>query len=93
MATAIDIAGRDVSRVGLPDWLAAGQALQRLLLRAATEWVFAALNSSATELPRYRDLIRDVLETPDYPQMILEVGHSHHASCTSRLPAAAVIEP
>ena len=31
------------------DWLLAGQALQRLLLHAASQWVFARLNTQPLE--------------------------------------------
>ena len=43
------------------DWLHAGQALQRLLLHAATQWVFACLNTQPLEDAATRALIRDHL--------------------------------
>jgi nitroreductase len=39
------------------DWVAAGQALQRVLLRAATCGVAAALHSQPLEVPQLRDFI------------------------------------
>ena len=41
------------------DWLRAGQALYRLLLHAATRWVFASLYTQPLEAAAIRTLIRD----------------------------------
>ena len=41
------------------DWLRAGQALQRLLLRAATRWVFASLQTQPLESPAHRDEVSE----------------------------------
>lgn len=70
---------------GLEDWLAAGRALQGLLLRAADDWAFARLATPALEIPYYREAVRVLLGTADYPQMILELGHSRIVSTTPRL--------
>jgi hypothetical protein len=43
------------------DWVVAGQALQRVLLRAAASGVAAALHSQPLELPQLRDFIRSSL--------------------------------
>ena len=75
------------------DWLQAGQALHRMLLRAATEWVFARLNTQPLEHPMARTLIRDGLELPGEPQMLLALGLSRTAHVTARRPVADVIEP
>ena len=75
------------------DWLQAGQALHRLLLRAATEWVFARLNTQPLEDPLTRTLIREGLELPGAPQMLLAFGVSRTAHATARRPAADLIGP
>jgi hypothetical protein len=75
------------------DWLRAGQALHRLLLRAASQWVFARLNTQPLEDPRTRAAIRDGLELPGAPQMLLALGVSRTAHVTARRPAADLIEP
>ncbi len=80
------------------DWLHAGQALQRLLLHAATEWVFASLNSQPLEDAATRalirdQLIRDQLGVPGAPQMLLALGISRTARAVARRPAADVIGP
>ena len=76
-----------------PDWLQAGQALHRLLLRAAADWVFARLNTQPLENPLTRTLIREGLELPGAPQMLLALGVSRTAHPTARRPAADLIRP
>jgi hypothetical protein len=78
---------------GEEDWLRAGQALQRLLLHAASQWVFASLNSQPLEDAATRTLIRDRLSLPGAPQMLLALGVSRTARATARRPAADVIGP
>jgi hypothetical protein len=75
------------------DWLRAGQALYRLLLDAASQWVFACLNSQPLEDAATRALIRDRLVLPGAPQMLLAFGVSRTAHPTPRRPAADLIGP
>jgi hypothetical protein len=78
---------------GEEDWLRAGQALYRLLLRAASQWVFASLSTEPLEDVATRALIRDRLGLPGAPQMLLALGVSRTAHATARRPAADLIEP
>jgi hypothetical protein len=75
------------------DWLRAGQALYRLLLHAASWWVFASLNSQPLEDAATRALITGRLALPGAPQMLLAFGVSRTAHPTSRRPAADLIGP
>jgi hypothetical protein len=68
------------------DWLRAGQALQRLLLRAATRWVFASLQSQPLESPARRGEVRDLLGLAGQPQMLLQLGRANTALATPRRP-------
>jgi nitroreductase len=68
------------------DWLRAGQALHRLLLRAASRWVFASLQSQPLESPHYRAMVAERLSLSGYPQMILEFGRANTALATARRP-------
>jgi nitroreductase len=70
------------------DWLRAGQALNRLLLRAATRWVFASLQSQPMESPRHREQVRHLLALPGQPQMLLQFGRANTAPATPRRPQA-----
>ena len=72
---------------GLADWVAAGQALQRMLIRAADGWVFATYATAPLEVPYLREAVRDRLMLREYPQMVLELGHADSAHATPRLPA------
>jgi len=75
------------------NWLHAGQALQRLLLHAASRWVFASLNTQPLEDGATRALVRDRLALPGAPQMLLALGVSRTTRATGRRPAADLIEP
>jgi len=67
-----------------PDWLRAGQALHRMLLDAATEWVFASLYTQPLEDPVTRLLIPGRVGVPGHPQMILQLGRVTAAAATAR---------
>jgi nitroreductase len=73
------------------DWLWAGQALNRLLLRAATRWVFASLQSQPLEMPRYRWQVAKKLSLSGYPQMLLQFGRANTALATARRPKAELM--
>lgn len=68
------------------DWLRAGVALRRLLLHAATGWVFASLQSQPLESPARRSEVRTLLGLAGQPQMLLELGRASTALATPRRP-------
>jgi hypothetical protein len=68
------------------DWLRAGQALQRMLLRAASQWVFADLQTEPLQAPATRALIQYSLALPGWPQMLLQLGVARTAHATARRP-------
>ena len=69
-------------------WLHAGQALQRLLLRAASQWVFASLQTQPLQSASVRAQIRSSLALPGSPQMLLELGVARASRPTPRRPVA-----
>ena len=73
------------------DWLQAGQALQRLLLHAAAEWVFASLYTQPLEDEVTRLLIPGQLAVHGYPQMIMQLGRARTAASTARRPAGELL--
>ena len=76
------------------DWVAAGQALQRVLLRAAACGVAAALHSQPLELPQLRDFIRVQLAARAHPQLIIRLGVTGQAGAGAgsvRRPVAEVL--
>ena len=78
---------------GRADWLRAGQALHRLLLHAATRWVFASLYSQPLEAAAIRALIRNRLALPGAPQLLLQLGLAHTTHATARRAPGELIEP
>jgi nitroreductase len=70
------------------DWLLAGQALQRLLLRAASHWVFGSLQTQPLQAPATRGLIKARLALPGWPQMLLQLGLARTTHPTARRSAA-----
>ena len=73
------------------DWIHAGQALQRLLLRASTCGVAAALHSQPLELPQLRDFIRTEVSAGAYPQMVLRFGRTSETAVSMRLPVGDIL--
>ncbi|MFI8536563.1 Acg family FMN-binding oxidoreductase [Streptomyces aquilus] len=73
------------------DWLRAGQALQRVLLYAASHDVTAAFHTQPLELPELRPELQARLTGDRFPQMILRLGHTTQVSASPRRPAAAVL--
>jgi nitroreductase len=86
-ATAILVTAGDTPT----DWLRAGQALNRMLVDAASSWVFATLNSQPMESLSLRTLVRSRLFLPGAPQMLLEFGRAHTAAATARRPVEDLI--
>jgi nitroreductase len=74
------------------DWLHAGQALQRLLLHAASSWVFASLYTQPLENAITRDLIREQLSLPGHPQIVLQLGRAVTSHATPRRSTEELID-
>ncbi|WP_395109983.1 Acg family FMN-binding oxidoreductase [Actinomadura sp. SCN-SB] len=72
------------------DWLLAGQALQHVLLHAATAQVSAAFHTQPLELPYLRTAVRRDLGC-GHPQMVLRLGHTEHSLPSSRRPVTDVL--
>ncbi|MFD1936729.1 Acg family FMN-binding oxidoreductase [Nonomuraea mangrovi] len=56
------------------EWIATGQALQRVLLHASAYGVSAAFHTQALEMHQLREFLRHELCSGDYPQMIMRLG-------------------
>jgi nitroreductase len=66
------------------DWLAAGQALQRVLLRASVEGLSAALHTQALEIPELREFMRTRLFRGAHPQVLLRTVRRVAAEVTQK---------
>ena len=73
------------------DWLAAGQALERLLVSASQRGAFAALHSQLTEVPHLRNELRRELCITGYPQILLRFGYAPEAQHSPRRPVDEVL--
>ncbi|BFU43747.1 nitroreductase [Krasilnikovia sp. MM14-A1004] len=72
------------------DWLAAGQALQRVLLVATANGLATTPISQPVELPAVRAVLTD---TPGgvWAQMVIRIGYGPAAQATPRRPLAEVL--
>ncbi|MDX6287108.1 MAG: hypothetical protein QOG53_2593 [Frankiales bacterium] len=77
---------------GPKDWLRAGMALQRCLLRAAMDSVFARFATQPLELPEIRAAVRDAVRTPGFPQMVFQLGYASSGGLTPRRPVHDVLD-
>jgi hypothetical protein len=66
------------------DWIAAGQALARVLLRARAENVWASFLNQPIEVDRLRPKVRDVLDLTGFPQILLRMGYGPDVRPTPR---------
>lgn len=57
------------------DWLAAGQALEKILLRTCSEGVSASFFNQPTEVAAVRNELWDCIGRGEVPQMVLRMGY------------------
>lgn len=74
------------------NWLAAGQALQRVLLTAAEHNIYAALHSQLAEVKSLRNELRREFYDCGYPQLLLRLGFAPEGTLTPRRPVAEVLD-
>jgi len=72
-------------------WLAAGQALERMLLVAALQGLTASYLNQPIEVSTLRDQVRTLLHVDALPQLLLRVGRGPEVSHSPRRPLAAVL--
>lgn len=73
------------------DWLAGGQALERVLVAASQRGAYAALHSQLVEVPNLRAELRRELCVQGYPQMVLRFGFAPDVQSTPRRPIDEVL--
>ncbi|GAT67064.1 nitroreductase family protein [Planomonospora sp. ID91781] len=74
------------------EWLAAGQALQRVLLHAFAYGISAAFHSQALEMFHLREFLRQEICSGEYPQMIMRLGFTFDDTPGVRRPVSEVLE-
>ncbi len=73
------------------DWVAAGQALQRVLLFATACGLSAALHSQPLEIPQLRDFIKVQFCDGAFPQMVVRIGATSDRALSVRRPVEDVL--
>ncbi len=66
------------------DWLAAGLALQRVLLRARVDGVFASFLNQPIEVPELRAPLARLIGRDGYPQLVLRLGYGEDTKASPR---------
>ncbi|MEV7281638.1 nitroreductase [Streptomyces sp. NPDC093111] len=74
------------------EWLAAGQAMQRVLLRATLDGLSASLMSQPLEWPELRSLARDPGSAMGFVHMVLRLGYGPRGRATPRRPVPEVLD-
>jgi hypothetical protein len=74
------------------EWIAAGQALQRVLLHASGHGVSAAFHTQALEMDHLREFLRHELCSDAYPQMIMRLGITFDENAAIRRPLSEVVD-
>jgi hypothetical protein len=78
----------------LADWLACGQALERLLLLAHTRDIWASYLNQPVEVVALRPRLQALLDRPGFPQVVLRMGYGPEvAQPTPRRPVDEVLLP
>ncbi|MEU9983123.1 nitroreductase [Streptomyces sp. NPDC050856] len=77
---------------GPEDWLRAGQALERVLLRATLDGLVTSLSSQVLEWPELRWALGDPLSPTGHPQMLIRLGYGPQGPSTPRRPVSDVLE-
>lgn len=73
------------------DWLRAGQALARVLLRARSEEVWASFLNQPIEVPTLRGQLSDPIARSGFPQLLLRLGYGVEVPPTPRRPLSSVL--
>lgn len=68
----------------LNDWLATGEALVRLLLRARVDDVWASFFNQPIQVPHLRSRLKALFPENGYPQILLRLGYAKEIEPTPR---------
>jgi hypothetical protein len=74
------------------DWLRAGQAMERVLLRATLEELATSFVTQAIEWPDLRWPLRDPVSGVGHVQMVLRLGYGPRGPATPRRPVREVLD-
>ncbi|MEU2716630.1 nitroreductase [Streptomyces sp. NPDC007205] len=74
------------------DWLCAGQALERVLLRATTDGLVASVTSQPLEWPQIRWAVRDPVSAMAHVQMVIRLGYGPAGPASPRRPVTDLLD-
>ncbi|SDS02901.1 nitroreductase family protein [Microlunatus soli] len=74
-----------------PDWMRAGEALQRVLLELTGRRLQAGLSSDAAQVPAIRQRLRTAMGLTVDPIVVLQIGHAPPSPATRRRRLVDVI--
>lgn len=78
-------------RDGKHEWIAVGEALQRVLLRATAAGLTASFLNQPIEVPELRPRLRDAIGEAGLPQIMIRLGYGLEAPPTPRRPVEDVL--
>jgi hypothetical protein len=73
------------------DWFSAGQAVEKVLLRARAEGVWASFVNQPIEVPSLRTALGEILGRGDFPQIVLRMGYGPEVAPTPRRSVSEVL--
>jgi hypothetical protein len=76
---------------GAADWLAAGQALESLLLHATASGLSVSFFNQAIEMAHLRSRLNSMIGGRGFPQVLLRLGYGAPAKHTPRRPVDEVV--
>jgi len=75
----------------IEDWIKAGQAMARVLLRACANGVYASFLSQPIEVADLRPRVREALGMEEIPQLLLRMGYATQGRPTPRRMVEEVV--
>src|SRR5581483_6595735 len=72
-------------------WLAAGQAMEAVLLSATAEGLSTSFFNQPMEVPLLRQQLLHVLNRAGWPQVLLRIGYGGEVRATPRRPLTEVV--
>jgi len=72
-------------------WFSAGQAVEKVLLRACAEGVWASFVNQPIEVPSLRAALREILGRRGFPQIVLRMGYGPEVAPTPRRSVSEVL--
>jgi len=73
------------------DWLATGQALERILLRGTALGLSFSFLNQPIEMSKFRKRVSDVIQSKGRPQIILRIGFARRTRPSPRRPLSDVL--